>query len=142
MRKLVSALVFLMLYAVLATGQSRSVTGQVRDEKGDPVPFVTVKIKGSKAAVAADKDGNFSINVPPNALLTISAAGFETIEISSGTGAIVTPVLRAQNNLQEVVITALGIKRNKNELGYAAQQVTGDEVSKNRSSNFVANLSG
>jgi len=142
MRKLVSALVFLLLYALLATGQSRSVTGQVRDEKGDPVPFATIKIKGSKAAVAADKDGNFSINVPQNALLTISGAGFETIEISSGTGASVAPVLKTQNNLQEVVVTALGIKRNKNELGYAAQQVTGDEVSKNRSSNFVANLSG
>ena len=142
MRKLVSAVSCMMLFAVLAMGQARTVTGQVKDEKGDPVPFATVKIKGSKAAVAADQNGSFSIDAPANAILTISGAGFETADFATGSNSTVSPVLKPQNAMQEVVVTALGIRRNKNELGYAAQQVTGEEISKNRSSNFAANLSG
>ncbi len=142
MRKIVSVISFMLLFTVLAMGQSRTVKGQVKDEKGDPVPFATIKVKGGKAAVAADQNGSFSIEAPANAILTISGAGFESADIATGSGSSVSPVLKAQNTMQEVVVTALGIRRNKNELGYAAQQVTGEEVSKNRSSNFVANLSG
>jgi TonB-linked SusC/RagA family outer membrane protein len=142
MRKFLSVVVCLVVFAVLAMGQTRKLTGQVKNEKGDPVPFATIKIKGSNAAVAADQNGNFSIDAPPNAVLTVSGAGFESTDIATGTGTTVEAVIKTQNNLQEVVVTALGIRRNKNELGYAAQQVTGDEISKNRSSNFVGNLSG
>lgn len=142
MRKLVSVVSFMVLFAVLAMGQARTVTGQVKDEKGDPVAFATIKIKGGKTAVAADQNGSFSIEAPTNAILTISGAGFETADIATGNKSTVSVILKAPNSMQEVVVTALGIRRNKNELGYAAQQVTGEEVSKNRSSNFAANLSG
>ena len=142
MRKVLSMLACMMLSAALSFGQSRVVTGQVRDDKGNPVPYATVNVKGTSTGVAADANGNFSISASPNAVLVVSGVGFDNSEINTGNRTSVNAVLGAQKNLQEVVVTALGIRRSRNELGYAAQQVQGDEVSKNRSSNFVNNLSG
>jgi TonB-linked SusC/RagA family outer membrane protein len=142
MRKVLSMLACMMLCAALSFAQTRVVTGQVRDDKGNPVPYATVNVKGTSTGVAADANGNFSINASPNAVLVVSGVGFDNAEVSTGNQTTVNAVLGAQKNLQEVVVTALGIRRSRNELGYAAQQVQGDEVSKNRSSNFVNNLSG
>lgn len=142
MRRIALLAAHLLLFTILANAQLRNVSGQVKDDKGNPVPFATVKVKGGTTAVAADQNGQFTIQAPANAVLTISGAGFESLDIPTGTSTSVSPVLQSQGSMQEVVVTALGIRRNKNELGYAAQQVAGDELSKNRSSNFIGNLSG
>jgi hypothetical protein len=75
MKKLLSLLAVLALFVAPAFAQNRTVTGQVMDEKGNPVPFATVKVKGSSAGVAADQNGNFSISVKTGDVLQISAAG-------------------------------------------------------------------
>src|SRR6476646_3926442 len=142
MKKLLSLLAVLLAFVALATAQPLKFTGQVKDEKGNPVPYATVKVKGSSAGVAADQNGNFSITAKPGDVLQVSAAGLENLEsIVPGNGSM-DVVLKQADVMREVVVTALGIRRTRNQLPYSAQQVAGDEVTKNRSSNFINNLSG
>ena len=132
----------LLLSCAITFAQTRTVTGQVKDSKGDPVPFATITIKGTNTAIAADASGNFKIDIKQGESLVVSSASFTEQEVKIGTSNTVTVVLQPQGSMQEVVVTALGIRRTRNQLPYAAQQITGDEVNKERSSNFIQNLSG
>ena len=76
MRKIASLLSMLMLLCTLAFGQTRTVTGQVKDEKGDPVPFASVTETGTKNGVIADVAGNFSLKIK-GSQLTVSGAGHQ-----------------------------------------------------------------
>jgi TonB-linked SusC/RagA family outer membrane protein len=142
MRKMLSLLAVLALCVSIASGQTRVVTGQVKDAKGDPIPFATIKIKGENTGVSADANGNFSINASPNSTVVVSAVGFEPFEVKVGSSAMLSVNLQNTGALSEVVVTALGIKRTRNQTPYAAQQIAGSEINKNRLSNFVSGLSG
>lgn len=142
MRKFSLFLSLLMLITVLGFGQTRMVTGRVADAQGNPIPFATITVKGSTSGVSADQNGNFSIQANPNAILAVTAAGYQGVEINSGNQEVLNLVLGTQESLNEVVVTALGVRRTRNQVPFAAQQVTGEEISKNRSSNFAGNLSG
>jgi TonB-linked SusC/RagA family outer membrane protein len=141
MRKMLSLLAVLVLCTAMALGQTKTVTGQVKDSKGDPIPFATIKIKGTNNATAADANGNFTINAPENATFIISAVGFEQSELKAGSGKL-SVSLHNVEAMNEVVVTALGIKRSKNTLPYAAQTVAGEDVSNVRTGNAFAALSG
>src|SRR5690349_3980866 len=132
MRKTSLLLAVLLLHALLALSQTHKISGQIKDEKGNPVPFASIRIKGHGSGVAADANGAFTIEVPNNATLLISAAGFESLETKPGNGPSLDISLHGQDNLSEVVVTALGIRRTKNDLPYAAQQVTAAEITKTR----------
>ncbi|THU40873.1 SusC/RagA family TonB-linked outer membrane protein [Niastella caeni] len=143
MRKMLSLLAVLVLCTAMALGQqAKTVTGQVKDSKGDPIPFATIKIKGTTNAVAADANGNFSINAPQNSTFIISAVGFEQTELKANSSGTLTVSLNTMDAMSEVVVTALGIKRAKNTLPYAAQTVNGEDVSRLRSGNAFSALSG
>lgn len=142
MRKIASLMPVLMLFCTLAFGQARTITGRITDAQGNPVPFASVTVRGTNAGVAADQNGNFSIDAAPNATLVVSAAGFQNVEVSTGSQSTISITLSTQNTLNEVVVTALGVRRTRNQVPYAAQQVTGEEVSRTRTSNFLQNLSG
>lgn len=142
MRKMLSLLAVLVLCTAMALGQTKTMTGQVKDTKGDPIPFATIKVKGTSNAVAADADGKFTIHAPQNATLVISAVGFEPTETKAGSSGILSVSLNAMEAMSEVVVTALGIKRSKNTLPYAAQTVQGEDVSRLRSGNAFSALSG
>jgi TonB-linked SusC/RagA family outer membrane protein len=142
MRKMLSLLAVLVLCTAMAIGQNKTMTGQVKDTKGDPIPFATIKIKGTNSAVAADANGNFSISAPPNSTFVISAVGFEETEAKPSNSGTLQVSLNTLDAMREVVITAQGIKRTRNQLAYAAQTIIGDEVSKTRSNNFISGLSG
>lgn len=142
MRKIASLLTLLMLFSALAFAQPRTVTGRVTDAQGRAVPYASVTVRGSSTGVAADEAGNFTIQAAPNAVLVFSAAGFQTSEVNIGAQTSVTASLSNQTSMSEVVVTALGIRRTRNQVPYAAQQITGEEVSKTRTSNFIQNLSG
>jgi TonB-linked SusC/RagA family outer membrane protein len=131
-----------MLFGALAYGQTRPVTGKVTDAQGKAVPFASVTVKGTKTGVAADENGNFTIEAAPNSTLVFSAAGFETSEVKIGNETSINATVTSQSNMSEVVVTALGVRRSKNTLPYAAQQVNGEEVSKTRGANVGAALSG
>ncbi len=143
MRKHQLMLLGFLLLSSLAIAQSRQISGQVKDEKGQPIPYATVKVKGSKVGVSADQDGKFQIQISDSkSTLVVSAAGFDASEIAVTDASVVGAVLHAQNSMDEVVVTALGIRRNRNVLPYAAQQIAGDQVSQSRNNNFVTGLSG
>lgn len=142
MRKIATLLTVLVICGTLAYAQTRTISGQVRDSKGEPIPYATVTIKGTNTAVAADVNGNFSINVSQGQSLIISSSSFTGKEIKVGTSSTIAVMLESEGNLQEVVVTALGIRRNKNTLPYAAQQVSGDDVSRGRGANAASALSG
>ena len=140
MRKLLT-LALLGLLSMAATAQKNTISGKITDDKGTPVPYATITIKGTHRSVAADQDGNFTLQADKNAIIVISAIGFGTSETSIQTNGYAY-TLRNRNNMQEVVVTALGIKRSRNSLPYATQQIGGDEVNRTPTTNFVDNLSG
>jgi hypothetical protein len=133
MRKILSLLAVLMLYA-LAYAQTRPVKGQVRDENGNVVPFATVKIKGSNAGTSADANGNFTINVKQGDVLQVSAVNFAGRDVTVGTSESVTVSLgKADGTIDEVVVTAQGIRRRPKELGYSLAKVSNEELTVGRS---------
>jgi TonB-linked SusC/RagA family outer membrane protein len=136
--------------AVLVTVSTGAVLAQERIsgkvisvEDGTPLPGVNVVVKGTTNGTVTDVDGNYSLTAPSDGTLVFTFIGLATQEIAIG-GRNTVDVQLAQDaqQLNEVVVTALGIERSKNELPYAAQEVRGDDVSKNRSTNFVTSLSG
>ncbi len=143
MRKISLFATVLLLHALLALSQTHTITGQVKDAKGVPISFASIKVKGARGGVAADANGNFTLSIPQNATLIITASGFEPLQLPTGSDAVLYITLTlAEGSLSEVVVTAMGIRRSKNTLPYAAQQVLGDEVSRTRNDNFMDGLSG
>ncbi len=142
MRKVASLCAVLMLFSALVFAQTKTITGQVKDSKGDPVPFANITVKGTTTGTSADANGNFSIEASEGQTLLISSASFAEQEIAIGTSSSVAVTLQQQGNLQEVVVTALGVRRAKNTLPYAAQQIKGDDVTNVRTSNVGSALSG
>lgn len=143
MRKLLMLIAVLLLCSVITFAQVRLTSGRVTDQQGVPVPFVTIRLKGARTGTSADADGSFSIKTKPGDILIVSGTGFATKEIQvDATGTVMIQVSRKESSLSEVVVTAMGVKRSRNSLPYAAQQISGDDVSKTVTTNVVNNLSG
>jgi TonB-linked SusC/RagA family outer membrane protein len=139
MRKIASLLTMSMFFCSLAFGQPREVRGTVRDASGAPVPFATVTQAGTPNAVTADANGNFTIRVPENARLTISSQSFSAETVTVANAANVT--LR-RTQLEEVVVTALGLRRKPQEIGYGTATVRPDQITASKSFNIGQALSG
>ncbi|SMG05776.1 SusC/RagA family TonB-linked outer membrane protein [Arenibacter troitsensis] len=120
----------------------QSITGTVMDEEGIPLSGASILVKGTTNGVVADFDGKFKIEVAPGSILVISYVGFETKEITLGVEKELKIVLTAGNALEEVVITALGIKKEKKRIGYATQEVKGVTLQKAITPNVLESLSG
>lgn len=143
MKRFLTIFIVLILNGVFAFGQAHTITGTVRDSTGSPVPYATITESGIRNAVTADENGNFTLKMKGNGSVTITATGFNAAVISPSEGVVNATLTRNATELATVTIaTALGIQRSKNTLPYAAQQVTGDEVSKTRNDNFISGLSG
>ncbi|MBC7921721.1 MAG: SusC/RagA family TonB-linked outer membrane protein [Ferruginibacter sp.] len=124
--------------------QDRAVTGKVTAfEDQSALPGVSVVVKGTSNGTATGADGSYRLTAPANATLVFSFIGLLAQEVEVGDRTTIDVRMRADvQQLGEVVVTALGIERSKNELPYAAQQVSGNEITKSRSNNFVNALSG
>jgi TonB-linked SusC/RagA family outer membrane protein len=127
MKKIVFVMLCMVLFMSTVIAQKTTVRGRVSDSKGAPVPSATVREKGTQNAVSADADGVFAISVDSKATLQISATGFGTKEVGAGNAANVS-LVEAVDNLSEVVVTALGIRREKKALGYSVQEVKGENL--------------
>ncbi|MDP4662505.1 MAG: SusC/RagA family TonB-linked outer membrane protein [Salibacteraceae bacterium] len=133
----------MMLFSHLLLAQERTVTGTVRSDDGSTLPGVTVQIKGTTSGTASDMDGKYSIAVPGgDAVIVYSFIGMDTKEVAVGAQATIDVTLGMGVQLEEVVVTALGISRDKKSLGYSTQTVSGDDVSKVKDVNFMSSLSG
>lgn len=130
MRKILLMAAMLFAFVAITSGQTRTVTGDVKDAQGNPIPFATVKVKGTTNAVSADQNGKFTINISDGATLVISGAGFQDNELSAGSGATLSVVLTDKDNLKEVVVTALGQVRSKAKVGYSTTTFNTENINK------------
>jgi len=126
----------------IASFAQTTATGKVVDEKGAAIAGATVLEKGTNNGTTTSADGSYSIKVKSGASLVISAIGRETKTVAAGSGSNVSLKSTAAEIEELTVSTALGIKRSKNQLPYAAQVVSGEDVNRARSGNFLNNLSG
>jgi TonB-linked SusC/RagA family outer membrane protein len=133
-----------MLCSAVAWAQERTVTGRVTSsDDGSPIPGVNVVVKGTTAGTVSDVDGKYSISASNDATLVFSFIGLISQEIAVGSRSTVD-VQMAQDvqQLTEVVVTAFGIEKEKRSLGYAVQDVGGDQITTARETNLVNSLSG
>jgi len=122
---------------------AQNVTGVVKDaSSGEPIPSVSVKVKGTDNAAITNFDGVYSIKAGNGAVLVFSSMGYATQEASVTGNTLNVSLAASTNKLGEVVVTALGISREKKSVGYAIQEVGGTEVSKVKDANFMSSLSG
>jgi TonB-linked SusC/RagA family outer membrane protein len=144
MKKIVSTLVVALLcFSIAVTAQVRPITGTVKDDQGAPVPSVSVKIKGTTTATVGDANGNFRISAAENAVLVFSAVGFNEVEQKVGKSSVLNISLsKTVNELENVVVTAQGIRKKTKEIGYSYARVSNDEVTNGRSPQLAQALSG
>lgn len=142
MKRLSLVLALVLFGAGFALAQ-RTVTGTVTDESGESLIGASILVKGTTSGTVTDLDGNYSLSVPDaSSILIFSYTGFNTQEIEVGSQSVIDLVLSEGVSLGEVVVTALGVEREEKALGYAVQQVKGDEVSRSGASNPVDGLVG
>ena len=120
----------------------QTVTGNVSDNNGLPLPGATVIIKGTSTGTTTDFDGNFSIETNSGEVLIVSYIGYITQELTVSDSATINVVLESDQLLDEVVITALGISREKKSLGYAVTEVSGENVNTVKDNNLASSLAG
>ncbi|MGN1246587.1 MAG: SusC/RagA family TonB-linked outer membrane protein [Muribaculaceae bacterium] len=124
-----------------AVAQTMKATGTITDASGEPLIGATVMLKGTKRGTTTDADGRFSIDAPNGSTLIISYVGMVTREVKVG-GAPVNVKLEGGTALDEVVVTALGIKRDRKSLGYAVDDINAEELMKNKNTNAINSLAG
>ena len=131
-----------MPQAVQQNGNHK-VTGRVVDSAGEPLIGATIMVEGTKEGAVTDIDGNFTINTTSKAKLVISYVGYTTQTILVGDKTTIDVTLKeVANTMNEVVVTALGIKRAEKALSYNVQSVGSNELTRNKDANFVNSLNG
>jgi len=127
-----------------AEQQKKTVKGTVTDENGEAIPGVSVLVKGTTVGTITNFDGQYSLEVPVGSqTLVFSFVGMTTKEEPLNTRSEINVSLKSESiGVDEVVVTALGIQRDKKTLTYSSQQVSGDEMLKSKDINFMSSLSG
>lgn len=135
-------LLLAVLFSTVAAAQN--VTGKVTDSAGKAVPSATVTIKGSNKKVTTNGDGRFTIAAKGSDVLMVSFVGFATQEIAlNGRTTVNIQLLQdVADNLDNVIVVALGMKRQAKKLGYSAETVKVDEMKQNRTTNVMGALEG
>ena len=146
MRKITILLAFLFLVgANLANAQTRTISGKVTGSSdGSGIPGVTVQVEGTTLGTVTDIDGNYSLDVAPEAeVLVYKYVGMKSVSITIGGQSTIFVTMEADAVMMgEVVVTALGISREKKSLGYATQEVSGEDINQVKTDNFINNLQG
>lgn len=148
MKKTIKQLLFSVLMSCLALfayAQQRTITGTVMDETGSPIPGVSYIVVGTPIGGITDESGAFSVAVTDNnAVLEFSFVGFQTKQITIADQTVLNVVLLkgSGQQMEEVVVTALGIRRASKSLGYAVQEVKGETLAATRELNVANALSG
>jgi len=133
--------VFVGLAVSPALAQTQKVSGRVLDEGGNPVNGASVREKGGRRGVATDAEGRFALQVKPGATIIITAVGLESQEIAASDNIDIH--MKGHNAaLNEVVVTALGIRREKSQLTYSTQQVKGDALTATKETGVLNALAG
>ena len=145
MKKFVTGILTLLFLQLCLTtfAQQKKISGTVLSSNNTPVPAASVLLKGDKIGTQTDINGHFTIDASPGNTLIISAVGFSTQEIEVGNSSTISITLQAgTGELQEVVITALGIKKERKALGYSVSDLNSKELMKNKNTNVINSLVG
>ncbi len=134
-------LLFIFLCPLITFAQKQVIHGNVSDQEGG-LPGVSVKIKNTSQGTITDAKGDYAIKAANGETLVFSFVGYNSREIIISEAAINLKLIRNDNKLNEVVVVALGLSRNKNELPYSAQTLASGEVNSNRNTNLLDELSG
>lgn len=129
--------------AVAAGPAGWHVTGTVTDETGQPLVGASILIKGTQQGTTSDGKGHFALDAPKNATLSVMYIGYDPIDVEvAGKTTVDVRMKEAVNMLNEVTVTALGIKREKKALGYSVGEVKGEELLKVKEPNVINSLAG
>ena len=140
MRKLISLCLCCVLYFA-ASAQKTEVNGKITDSLGNGLANVSIKEKNSANGTVSDANGNFRLMSVAGTPLEISMVGYQPTTVRAGTGLSIT-LLSGSSSLDEVIVTALGIRRDKRNLTYSAQEVKGETIQAARQENIVNALAG
>jgi TonB-linked SusC/RagA family outer membrane protein len=145
MRKLLLSLSIMLLVAIGAKAQERTVTGIITaSEDGLPLPGVSVKVKGASTGTQTGANGQYSIRVSDNnSVLVFTYIGYATSEVSVGTrNDINTALITDAKQLGEVVVTALGVTKERRSIGYASSSIASDEILQKSEPDMLKGLQG
>ncbi len=137
-------LTLLLAFVVQLTfAQEKTISGTVSDVSGLPLPGVNILVKGTTTGTQTDFDGKYTLNAKSGDVLAFTYLGLESKEVTVGASNTINVTMEEDTaQLDEVVVTALGIKREEKTLGYAAQGLKGEEMTEARESNISNALSG
>ena len=142
MKKL-SLVIMVLIFAIGSTLAQRTITGTILDDAGEALIGANILVKGTSVGAVTDLDGNYKVEVPEGSnTIVVSYTGYETQELELGASNVLDITMSEGILLTEAVVTALGITREKKTLGYATQQVDGDELTRAKDANFINSLSG
>lgn len=144
MKKTITLLILLFCCTLSLWAQEKEISGKITaSDDGQPIPGVSVTVKGTSRGTATDVNGNFSIRAGAAETLLFRSIGFLPKEVLVGSQLKISVALASDNqNLSEVVVTALGIKRSDKSLGYSVQQVKGDDLTLTKQQNVIGALAG
>lgn len=143
-QRLIVLLCTAFLFFNRAEAQQSSITGKITDPNGVGLPGVSISVKGKRnTGVTSNGEGIFVITAPSDAVLIFSSVGFQSKEVPlSGKTSVDVQLSLADNAMTEVVVTALGVKKDKRNLTYSTQEVKGDDLVKTKEPNLVNALAG
>ncbi|MGB5988683.1 MAG: SusC/RagA family TonB-linked outer membrane protein [Marinifilaceae bacterium] len=144
MKKLIGLIACLMLFGLSSVwAQSKSVTGTVTDQSGVGLPGVSVSVKGTSVGTNTDIDGKWALSVTSDDIIIISFVGMKTQEIKVGNKTVFKVILEENRvAVDEVVVTAFGMKKSRKAIGYAVQDVKADKLTQAGNSSFAGALQG
>lgn len=143
-KKLLSFLLAMLCFTIASRSQAQTVSGRILDENGVPIPFASVVIKGKNSTgTTSDQSGNFKVSASKGDVLIISSISFATKEITVGSSATLDVTLvPSKNDLSEVVVTAMGIRRSERALGYGVSKVDPSVMLQKSEPNVLNTLAG
>lgn len=143
LRKLLQLLLVSILISYSLMAQTRTVSGTILDEKGNPVAGATVSINNSAISKITDSKGFFSLQANPATVLTISYIGYDVMEVPVKDQVVLTIVLMPSSvSLGNVVVTALGFEAKKDRIGYASARVNAEQLANSSETGLVDALGG
>lgn len=146
MKRFLNRFLFFMLISTggmsIIYAQALDVSGVVTDGDGVPIPGVNITIEDTDLGTNTDFDGNYSLSAESGQVIRFSSIGFQDVTVTVGASSEINVTLEEGTSLDEVVVTALGISREKRSLGYATQEVKSDALNRGKQGDVANALSG
>jgi len=143
MRKIIFLVFMTLLIGTAVFAQKVNIEGTVKTRNGESLPGTTIQIKGTTNGTLSDENGHYTIPAEAKDILSVSFVGFESQEVTVGNQKVINITLEeSKKEIKEVVVTALGIVKEKSTIGFSIQNVKGTELVKAREPNAINALTG